>query len=93
VDYDDTFSPTLSKTGLRLLLALAVQMEMQVHTVDCKNAFLNGHIDKEIYIEQPPGGIEPGTTSQSHVCRLNKALYGLKQAPLIWCKTLKKSLI
>jgi hypothetical protein len=93
VDYEDTFSPTLSKTGLRLLLALAVQLGMKIHAIDCKNAFLNGNIDKEIYIEQPPYFIKEGTTAQSHVCRLKKALYGLKQAPLIWCQTLKKVLV
>jgi hypothetical protein len=92
VDYDDTFSPTLSKTGLRLILAVAVQLGMHIHTVDCKNAFLNGEIDKEIYIEQPQHFEQEGTSSKTHVCKLNKALYGLKQSPHIWCKTLQTAL-
>ena len=93
VDYEETFSPTLSKAGLRLILALGVQMGLKIHTVDCKNAFLHGDIDKDIYIEQPPLFLREGTTHMSHVCKLVKALYGLKQAPLIWCQTLRAALL
>jgi hypothetical protein len=92
LDYDETFAPTLSKTGLRLALAVAVQAGMHIHTVDCKNAFLNGFIDKEIYIEQPPHFIQKGTTAESHVCKVIKSIYGLKQAPLIWCQTAREAL-
>jgi histone deacetylase 1/2 len=92
IDYEETYSPTLSKTGLRLIFAVAVQQGMLIHTVDCKNAFLNGFIDKEIYLEQPPQFVKEGTTTKSHVCKLRKALYGLKQAPLIWCHTLRDAL-
>jgi Reverse transcriptase (RNA-dependent DNA polymerase) len=88
VDFDATFAPTVSRAGLRLTIAIAVQFGMLIHAIDCKNAFLNGTIDKEIYLEQPPYFISPGTTSASHVCRLKKALYGLKQSPLIWNQAL-----
>jgi hypothetical protein len=93
VDYDETYSPTLSRAGLRLVVAIAVQLNLQVHAVDCKNAFLNGEIDKEIYLEQPEGFEKDGTTRKSHVCRLIKALYGLKQAPLIWNQALNHALL
>ena len=92
VDFDETYSPTLSKAGLRLILAVAVQLGMHIHSVDCKNAFLNGEIDRDIYLEQPAHFIAKGTTAQSHVCKLVKALYGLKQSPLIWNHTLRDSL-
>jgi transposase InsO family protein len=92
VDFDNTFSPTISKAGLRLIIALAVQFNWLIHCVDCKNAFLNGFIDKEIYLEQPSHFIAANTTAKSHVCRLRKALYGLKQAPLIWNQALSDSL-
>jgi Reverse transcriptase (RNA-dependent DNA polymerase)/Chromo (CHRromatin Organisation MOdifier) domain len=93
VDYDVTYAPTVSRTALRIVLALAVNYDMLVHVVDCKNAFLNGCIDRDIYVEQPPFFPEAGTTTQSHVCKLNKALYGLKQSPLIWNQALHAALV
>ena len=50
--------------------------------MDVKNAFLNGLLQQEVYLEQPQGfGIYE---RDSHVCKLKKALYGLKQAPQAW---------
>ncbi|GJZ49243.1 retrovirus-related pol polyprotein from transposon TNT 1-94 [Tanacetum coccineum] len=42
-------------------------------------AFLNGFINEEVYVAQPPGCID--FVKPNHVYRLKKALYGLKQAP------------
>jgi hypothetical protein len=50
--------------------------------MDVKIAFLNGEIEKEVYIEQPDGFVI--YEEESHVCRLKKALYGLKQTPRAW---------
>jgi hypothetical protein len=50
--------------------------------MNVKNAFPNGVIEKEVYIEQPQSfEVHPRET---HVCRLKKALYGLKQALRAW---------
>lgn len=47
-----------------------------------KNAALYGDIDREFFMEQPPGF--KFENFPNHVCRLRKALYGLKQAPCAW---------
>ena len=44
--------------------------------MDVKGAFLNGYIDKEVYVEQPKGFEDP--LYPNHVFKLRKALYGLK---------------
>lgn len=47
--------------------------------MDIVTAFLNGHLDEEIYLNQPEGFIQSG--KEHLVCQLKRSLYGLKQAP------------
>jgi len=82
IDYNETFSPVAQFESLRLLLALATLEDWEIHQMDIKSAFLNGLLDKEIYMEQPEGFAVLG---QEHkVCLLKKAIYGLKQASCMW---------
>ena len=55
--------------------------------MDVKSAFLNGFIEKEVYVRQPPGFEHH--KYPNHVYKLQKALYGLKQAPNAWYARLK----
>jgi len=47
--------------------------------MDLKSAFLNGYIDEEVYVYQPPGFEDH--KHPDYVFKLKKVLYGLKQAP------------
>ena len=49
--------------------------------MDVKSVFLNGFIEEEVYIEQPPGFVD--LTHLNFIFKLDKALYGLKQAPIV----------
>ena len=46
------------------------------------NAFLHGHLDEQVFCQQPTGFVD--TDYPDHVCLLSRSLYGLKQAPRAW---------
>ena len=48
--------------------------------MDVKNAFLNGNLSEEVYMQPPPGL----SVELNRVCHLRCAFYGLKQAPRAW---------
>jgi hypothetical protein len=82
IDYDETYSPVYKLASLRTILSIGATLDLEIHQMDVKTAFLNGEIDTEIYIRQPPGFEKRGNL----VCRLNKGIYGLKQSPRLWNK-------
>ncbi|KAI9173958.1 hypothetical protein LWI28_009353 [Acer negundo] len=82
VDYGEVFAPVARLETIRLLISLAAQKSWKIYQLDVKLAFLNGFLEEEIYVEQPPGYVKKG--KEDKVCRLKKALYGLKQARLAW---------
>ena len=59
--------------------------------MDVKSAFLNGLLQKEVFMEQPKGFQDPHFWD--HVLRLKKALYGLKQVPRAWYDRLMSYLL
>ena len=57
-----------------MLIAIASILNMVIHHMDVKTAFLYGDLDEKNYLEQPEGFI---ASRQEHkVCRLVKSLYG-----------------
>ena len=81
-DYDDTFAPVARYSSIRSILAVANQLNLEVHQMDVKTAYLNGDLEREIYMEQPEGYVDKDQTDL--VCRLRKSLYGLKQSARCW---------
>ena len=79
VDFNETFAPVARIETIRLVLAIAAQLELNVYQMDVKSAFLNGELKEEVYVEQPREYEVKG--KEEKVYRLNKALYGLKQTP------------
>jgi hypothetical protein len=80
VDYFETFSPMVKLNSIKILLALATQYDLEIHQLDVKTAFLNEHIEKDIYMSIPEGL----PSNPDLVCKLVKSLYGLKQSSRAW---------
>ncbi len=81
VNYDETFTPVIKWDSICILLNLAACLDLEIHQMDIKTAFLNGDLNHTIYMEPPPGSADFGTPGI--VWKLEKSLYGLKQA-LSW---------
>ena len=83
VNYMETYSPVLQAATRRLIFCLASDPAVTSVQADVETAFLQANLDREIYLEVPPGLEAP----DDHVLRLHKAIYGLKQSPLLWYLT------
>ncbi|KAH9745635.1 reverse transcriptase Ty1/copia-type domain-containing protein [Citrus sinensis] len=59
IDYEETFSPVIKHTIIRLVLALAVNLSWSMKKLDMRNAFLHGHLNETVYMEQPLGFVNP----------------------------------
>jgi hypothetical protein len=79
LDFGNTFAPITRLEAIRILLAIVVFKGFKLYQMDVKNAFLNGFIQEEVYVRQPPGFESPKYPDR--VYNLLKTLYGLKQAP------------
>ena len=82
IDYNETFVPVAILDTIRMVLVIASHNKWYVHQMDVIFAFLNGSLEEEVYMRQPPGYEIDG--QEDKVYTLKKALYGLKQEPRVW---------
>jgi hypothetical protein len=54
VDYEETFAPVARPSSVRALLAVAASQHWSLCQMDVKNAFLNGNLSAEVYMQPPP---------------------------------------
>ena len=64
---------------------MAAKHDLEIKQLDISNAYLQGNLDEEIYMEIPEGMNVRGEKA----LLLKKGLYGLKQSGRIWNRTFK----
>lgn len=57
-DFQDTFSPVIKSTTVRTVLHLTVNNDWRIRQIDVNNAFLQGRLDDEVYVQQPRGFVD-----------------------------------
>ena len=55
IDFDKTVVLVARLESIRILLAIAIHLNFKLYQMDVKSAFLNGMLQKEVYVEQPKG--------------------------------------
>jgi hypothetical protein len=91
LDFGDTFAPVARLEAIKILLAFAASKGIKLYQMDVKSAFLNGVVQEQVYVRQPPGFESPKYPDR--VYKLSKVLYGFKQAPRAWYARLKTFLL
>ena len=61
-----------------ILLSIAAHYDYEIWQIDFKTTFLNGYLEKTIYMVQPEGFVVKG--QEQKVCKLKRSIYGLKKA-------------
>ena len=90
IDFKETFSSMSTKDSLRIIMAIVVHFDLELHKMDVRTTFFNGNLVENVYMSQPTGLEDVG--KENMVCKLKKSIYGLKQASRQWSSLMKFSL-
>ncbi len=51
IDYEETYSPVVEMTIVRIIIIMATAKGWSLHQMDIKNVFLHGGLQEEVYME------------------------------------------
>ena len=94
VDYGRSYAPVCRIGSIRTVLAIACEHGWPVWQMDVVVAFLQAHIDKDVYVKPAPGHHpRDPKTGEVMVYKFERSLYGLAQSPVLWYDTIDGVLI
>ena len=80
VDFSETFAPTVWSSFVRLLSAIACELDLDLCHFYIDQTFVQSHLDENVFPRLPKGY----DNLSGKVVRLNKSLCGLKQPSRTW---------
>ena len=76
-----TYAPVCRLQSIRMVLATAAELNLEVRQLDVKTALLYADIEEEVYVKTAPGFEITNKDGVQLVMKLGKSLYGLAQSP------------
>ena len=68
IDYKEIFSLVTILKSIRILLSIAIVLDYKIWQIDVKTVFFNGHLEEDIYMQQPYGFLQK--VQEHMVCTL-----------------------
>jgi len=85
---DELYAPVATGINIKYMIAIANKFNMEITHFDVKTAFLNGDLEKPVYMK-PPQGLKEwlkagGNFDKENILKLEKSIYGLKVSSKCW---------
>nr|GEU67569.1 hypothetical protein [Tanacetum cinerariifolium] len=77
VDYEETFSPIADIKAIRILIAITLFYDYEIWKIDVKTAFLNDRQNKDVYLVQPEGFVNPKHPRRA--CKIQRSIYRIQE--------------
>ncbi|GKA16256.1 retrovirus-related pol polyprotein from transposon TNT 1-94 [Tanacetum coccineum] len=59
IDFEESFAPVARLEAVRIFVAYAAHKNFPIFQMDVKTTFLNGPLNKEVFVRQPDGFVDP----------------------------------
>ena len=89
IDFGELFTPTVAVSSVRLLTAMACELDLDLCHIAIEQAFVQSDLEENVYMRLPQGC----RRLSGKVIRLKKSLYGLKQSSRQWHAHLTRCLL
>ena len=84
IDCGGTSLPVCSLQSIRMMLAIAAELDYKVFMLGVQTAFMNAEVEKDVFAKMAPGYDMADKSGVSLVMKLKKNLYGFRQSPKHW---------
>jgi hypothetical protein len=81
IDYVEKYASTVRWESQKVLVAIAVMFDLEIHLYDISTFFLYGQLKELVYMKQPKSWVTETAPANEWVYKLHRSLYGLPQAP------------